>query len=142
VLSLSTSRAGSQPRVEFPVEQPVAVSARVAMLEQRVHRLEQRLGAFEKVGLTPRADGGQEMAIHGATVSIDRDGRVTVIAAPPKPQGGPSVAGRLPEDCDPPYTIDPKGVRTPKFGCLASGSCDPPFYFDAAGIKRFLPDCL
>lgn len=72
----------SPPVVRFPVEQPVALSARVALLEQKVHALEQRLKAHE--------------AAHKAT--------------PP--------TGVLADPCEPPYTVDPQGMRIPKWDCL------------------------
>jgi hypothetical protein len=138
---LASARADSEPRVQFPTEQPAPVSARVALLETRMHALERRLAAFDKVGLSAGPDGSYRMAISGASVSIERDGRVTVVPAPPKP-GRPAVTGRMPEDCDPPFFIDREGTKIPKADCLTTSKCDPPYTFDAAGIKRFIPECL
>jgi hypothetical protein len=146
VVVLLSSRARSQPKAQFPPEQPVALSARVAALEQRAHRLEQRLAAFERVGMAAKNDGSYQLSVNGTSVTIEQDGRVTVSPKAPSP-GSPAIAGRLPPaaaECDPPYTIDATGARSPKPGCFgtASAECDPPYYFDSDGIKRFIPKCL
>src|SRR5262245_11188458 len=75
-------RAESEPAPRFPVDQPVPVTARVALLEQRVHGLEQRLKAFEKLSVKAQADGGYVLVANGARVQIARDGSVTVTSAP------------------------------------------------------------
>lgn len=139
---LTAAPATSQPDVRFPVEQPAPVSARVALLEQRLHRVEQRLAAFESIGVKQRADGARELTINGARLVIARDGRVSV--TPGQPTGNrPTLTGRLPPDCDPPYSVAPGGVRTPKPECLGEGApCDPPFSVDDSGIKRYKRGCL
>ena len=139
---LSAAAATPQPDVRFPADQPAPLGARVALLEQRAHRLEQRLAAFEQVKLKSRSDGARELSINGASVTIERDGRVTVVPAPPT-GGEPAVTGRLPPDCEPPYDVDPSGVRIPKSSCIgANAACDPPYTLDARGIKRYKPECL
>jgi hypothetical protein len=116
---LATDSAASQTSVRFPVEQPVQVSARVALLEQRVHRLEQRLSAFEQVGLRTRSDGTRQLTLNGTIVIVEPDGRVTV--TPRASDSAPALSGRLPTE---------------------SPECDPPFYYDSDGIKRFKGECL
>jgi hypothetical protein len=114
LLVLSTRHAASQPSVRFPAEQPVPVSARVALLEQRIHRLEQRLAAVERAA--PAA--------------------APVAAAP---VGG----AKLPPDCEPPYQIDAAGIKRFKHECLSvAPDCDPPYMVDVSGIKRYKPECL
>src|SRR5258706_12408363 len=93
-LLLSPRRAESEPAPRFPVDQPVAVTARVALLEQRVHTLEQRLKAFEKLAVRAQPDGGYVLAANGARVQIGKDGAVTVTSAPGPP--GSTAHGRLP----------------------------------------------
>ena len=139
---LSAASAMPQPDVRFPADQPAPLAARVALLEQRAHRMEQRLAAFERVKLKNRPDGAHELSINGASVTIERDGRVTVIPIPPA-GGDPAVTGRLPPDCEPPYDVDPTGVRIPKPSCIgANPECEPPYSLDARGIKRYKPECL
>jgi hypothetical protein len=116
---LASARGASQPAVKFPADQPVPVSARVALLEQRMHRLEQRLAAFERVGLRARGDGTQELSLNGTIVVLETDGRVTI--TPASTGGTAPVSGRMPP---------------------ASQECDPPFVYDAEGIKRFKRSCL
>lgn len=145
VLLLSDGEASSQtpapvrpvtpPAVRFPAEQPVAVSARVARLEQKVHSLEQRLGVFERVGVTAQTDGSYVLTVNGARVEIARDGRVSVIpAAPP--------SRPIDDPCDPPYTVDTKGKRSIKPECLQVGPCDPPYSVDAQGRRWPKKECL
>jgi len=89
------------PTLRFPAEQPVALSARVALLEQKVHALEQRLRAVESAA------------------------------------GAPAV-----DPCDPPYSVDPKGIRSIKPECLRIGPCDPPYSIDRDGIRWPKKECL
>jgi len=88
------------PVVRFPVEQPVALSARVALLEQKVHALQKRLEALE---------------------------------APASPPVDP---------CDPPYTVDPKGMRSIKPECLEVRPCDPPYTVDPKGVRIPKRECF
>lgn len=141
-LFLMSTRAASQPSVQFPPDQPAPLAARVALLEQRAHKLEQRLAAFEKVGLKPDRAGGYTLVVNGASATIDARGRVTVT-----PAAGDGVTGRLPPasgECDPPFVVDSSGIRRPKPGCNsgAEPNCEPPYFVDQSGIKRFIPECL
>jgi hypothetical protein len=114
---LVTASAASEPSVVFPIEQPAPVSARVALLEQRVHRLEQRLAVFERVGLRARSDGARELTLNDTTVIIEADGRVTITPRTSEP----GVSGRMPAappDCDPPYSYDSEGIKRFKRSCL------------------------
>ncbi|MFO0569712.1 MAG: hypothetical protein U0263_28945 [Polyangiaceae bacterium] len=124
------------PSVRFPAEQPVAISARVALLEQKVHAVEQRLKAFEKVGLSATTGGGYELTANGARVSISRDGTVSVTSAPPPPRTG------VDDPCDPPFSVDPKGFRSIKPECLQVGPCEPPFTVDREGRRTPKKECL
>ena len=132
-LALVACTASSQP-VGFPVEQPVALSARVALLEQKVHTLEQRTKAFQRVGLAPELGGAFQLVVNGARVRVSADGSIS-IAAP--------VPARAAEDpCDPPYSVDPKGLRSIKPECLKVGPCEPPFEVDPQGKRVPKPECL
>lgn len=108
----------------------MAIGARVALLEGRVHELEQRLAAFSRVSLTP-ADGGFTLVAHGVRVQIAPSGQVS-LHAPPAP--GPA-------QCDPPFVVDADGKRTAKPECLEVSPCDPPFVVDTRGVRRAKPGC-
>lgn len=105
LLVLGARDAASQPTVRFPAEQPVAVSARVALLEQRIHRLEQRLAAFERAAAAsatpPRPDC--EPPFHYDAQGIKRYKPECLSVAP---------------DCEPPYIVDVNGIKRYKPECL------------------------
>jgi hypothetical protein len=105
LLVLGTRDAASQPTVRFPAEQPVPVSARVALLEQRIHRLEQRLAAFERASAAsttpPRPDC--EPPFHYDAQGIKRYKPECLSVAP---------------DCEPPYNVDVSGIKRYKPECL------------------------
>lgn len=130
---LMAGAASSEPSpVRFPVEQPVALAARVALLEQKLHGLEQRTKALEKVPITRDATGAFQLIANGARVRIAPDGTVSVDPPPP----------RLTDDaCDPPFTVDLKGIRTIKPECLKVPPCEPPFTVDKKGIRTIKPEC-
>jgi len=138
-LLIAPRDASSQTEPAFPTAQPAPVIARVAFLEQRLHALEKRLKAFERVSVRARADGGYDMVANGATVLIARDGSVSVKA---KSKAQPPSAA-FEDPCDPPFSIDDKGIRIPKSQCTPpSAPCDPPFSIDAEGNRRVKPECL
>lgn len=125
--------ASSEPSpVRFPVEQPVALAARVALLEQKLHALEQRSKALEKVAITRDAGGAYQLVANGARVRIAPDGTVSVDPPPPRPVEDP---------CDPPFTVDLKGIRSIKPECLKVPACDPPFTVDKKGVRAIKPEC-
>lgn len=141
----ASQSSGATPR--FPVAQPAPLAARVALLEQRVHGFDQRLKAFERVGLKAQSGGGFTLVVNGANVVIAKDGTVTVTPAakpgtgelPPLGSGGTPP----PEDpCDPPYSVDSKGIKSIKPGCLEVGPCDPPYTVDAQGRRQPKKECL
>jgi hypothetical protein len=112
-LLLLPSRAGSEPAARFPAEQPVAVTARVASLEQRMQGLEQRLKAFEKLAVRPQPGGGYVLTANGARILVGRDGSVEVSP------GGSARTGYANDDpCDPPYNVGVTGIRSIKPECL------------------------
>lgn len=135
--------AGSQtPR--FPTQQPAPVAARVALLEQRMYGLEQKLKAFEKTSPKERSDGSYELTMNGARVLITKDGSVTVSPkAPPTPAVASPPRAAFDDDCQPPYTIDSNGFRVPRPECApaAKGPCDPPFSVDKGGNRRVKKEC-
>ncbi len=103
-----------------------------------MYGLEQKLKAYEKAAPKPRSDGSYEVSMNGALVIIERDGTVSVTPASAKP---PRAA--FEDACDPPYTIDPNGMRTPKPSCAPSQEpCDPPYSVDAQGNRRVKKECL
>ncbi len=134
-----TARVGSsQPAARFPTEQPAPLAARVALLEQRVHQLERRGRVFERVGVASRPGGAISLAVNGASVVIAANGSVSVTpAASPRAQTPTSAAA---PDCDPPYAIDARGLRSVKPECMQA-ECDPPYTVDADGIRRPKPGC-
>jgi hypothetical protein len=124
---------------KFPAQQPVPVAARVALLEQRMHGLEQRLKAFEKTAPKERSDGSYELTMNGARVLIQKDGSVTVS---PKSTSAAPPRAAFDDACDPPYTVDPNGIRVPKPDCApVTKACDPPFIVDKDGNRRVKKDC-
>jgi hypothetical protein len=111
-LSLTTSEARSDT---------ATLAARVALLEQKVHGLEHRLDTLEKAA---------------SSKGEPRPG--------PEPDSQSSV-GRFPvadEPCDPPFSVDPQGIRRIKPQCLEVGPCEPPFTVDADGRRRPKKECL
>ena len=148
---LFTPLPGASQAARFPTEQPVSLAGRVAMLEGRLHKLEKRLSTVEQGRLTPRADGSFQFEGNGTRVvrligprlavpSVSAGGAVTTT---PLPKAGPSApaTARRKHDCDPPYAIDGRGIRTIKAECLEVAECDPPFTVDADGIRRPKPGC-
>lgn len=131
--------AGSQTP-NFPAKQPVPVAARVALLEQRMYGLEQKLKAFEKTAPKERSDGSYELTMNGARVLITKDGSVTV--SPKSATASPPRAA-FDDTCDPPYSVDANGIRVPKAECApaAKGPCDPPFSVDRDGNRRVKKEC-
>src|SRR5262245_26672061 len=128
-------RAASDQAPRFPVEQPVPLPARVALLEQRVHGMEQRLKAFEKLQVRAQPDGTYVLSANGARVQIARDGSVVVT---PAPSAGTTARGALPaaDPCDPPYEVGATGIRTIKPECLQIAPCDPPYTVDLQGRRQ------
>jgi hypothetical protein len=132
------SQAGSQTP-KFPTQQPAPLAARVALLEQRMYGLEQKLKAFEKTAPKERSDGSYELTMNGARVLILKDGTVSVAPAPPK-STPPRAA--FDDNCDPPYTVDANGIRVPKPDCAPPRSpCDPPYSVDAQGNRKVKKEC-
>lgn len=130
-LLLVPASAGTEPKLRFPAEQPVAIGARVALLEGRVHELEQRLSAFSRLSLTPADAGGFTLVAHGVRVQIAPSGQVS-LHAPPAP---------VPSQCEPPFVVDADGKRSAKPECLEVSPCDPPFVVDSHGVRRAKPGC-
>ncbi|MCA9600283.1 MAG: hypothetical protein KC776_43565 [Myxococcales bacterium] len=97
----------SQPKARFPADQPVPLSARVALLEGRVHDLEQQVQGLSQGRLSARPDGSYQIDANGARVMIGADGTVTTSPSP----------ATSPMACDPPYTVDKAGIRHPKPSC-------------------------
>jgi hypothetical protein len=122
----------------FPAEQPVALAARVALLEQRVHAIDARLKAFDKVALHAKPDGSYRLVANGASVVIARDGTVS-IAPPPAPS---KAALPVEDPCDPPFSVDASGRRSIKPECLEVAPCDPPYSVDAQGRRSPKKECL
>ncbi len=131
----SPSDGVAEPRARFPIEQPVALSARVALLEERVHTLQERLSAFAQVGLKSHPAGGFTLDAHGAQVIIDPSGKVVVV---PAAEGNDAPGDQA---CEPPYWVDERGVRSIKPQCLKVGRCDPPFTVRPDGVRRPKPNC-
>lgn len=106
-----------------------------------MHGLEQKLKAFEKTAPKERSDGSYELSMNGARVLILRDGTVSVAPAAPKAASPPRAA--FDDNCDPPYTIDPNGIRSPKPDCApVRPPCDPPYSVDAQGNRKVKKECL
>lgn len=127
-------------KVKFPVAQPAPLAARVALLEQRTYALDQRLKAFERVRLQPAPSGAYAMAVNGARVVIAKNGTVSVTPAR-------SSVGQLPasgdaDACDPPFSVNEKGIKSVKPGCMEVGPCEPPYRVDAKGRRIPKPECL
>lgn len=137
---LFTPLPGASQAARFPTEQPVSLAGRVAMLEGRLYKLEKRLSTVEQGRITPRADGSFQFEGNGSRVVVSAGGAVTTT---PLPAASPTVpaAARRKHDCDPPYAIDGRGIRTIKAECLEVAECDPPFTVDADGIRRPKPGC-
>jgi hypothetical protein len=140
LLVLFTPLLGASQAARFPAEQPVSLAGRVAMLEGRLYKMEKRLAAVEQGRITPRADGSFHFEGNGARVVVSPDGAVTTVRLPDPTPGAPPAAHRKP-DCDPPYTVDRRGIRTIKAECLEVAECDPPYSVDADGIRRPKPGC-
>ncbi len=137
LVSLTPVVGASEPAARFPAAQPAPLAARVAMLEGRVHRLELRLRQLEKAAPGRRADGSYQFDANGARVVVSPQGAVTTTRTPP----GASKARQPRPDCDPPYKIDARGIRTIKVECLEVSECDPPYTVDASGIRRPKANC-
>ena len=112
------------------------LSARVAMLEGKVHDLERRLLQLEKAAPGRRADGSYQFDANGARVIVSPKGAVTTMRTPPD-----ASKARPRPDCDPPYKIDARGIRSIKVECLEVAECDPPYSVDASGIRRPKANC-
>jgi len=138
----SVPAASQTSKPQFPIAQPAPLAARVAFLEQRLYGMDQRLKAFERARLQSAADGAYALSVNGARVVIAKDGSVTVTPSR-------SSVGKLPEskavadDCDPPYRVDSKGIKSIKPNCLEAGHpCDPPFTVDQTGLRVPKQECL
>jgi hypothetical protein len=132
----------SKPQVRFPIAQPAPLAARVALLEQKLYAMDQRMRAFESVRLQSASDGAYAIAVNGAEVVIAKDGSVTVTPSR-------SSVGKLPEskpaadDCDPPYRVDSKGIKSIKPNCPdVARPCEPPFTVDQNGLRIPKQECL
>ncbi|MEZ4226179.1 MAG: hypothetical protein R3B13_34855 [Polyangiaceae bacterium] len=130
LVAFSPLVGASEPAARFPAEQPAPLSARVALLEGRVYSLEQQVQSLARGQLQRRADGSYQFDANGARVVVGPSGTVTTSRSP-----------QAKADCDPPYAIDARGIRSIKPECLEVSECDPPYTVDSTGIRRPKPQC-
>jgi hypothetical protein len=122
-------------------------------VQQRVRELEERLKILEleHEALQRRM---QLAAEHDNHILDDLDKRLRTCEqtakAPSKSVAVPAAkasASRGSTNCDPPWSIDLRGVRTIQPACLQSldateDSCELPYYIDQTGLRRFKPECI